>query len=320
MNIPEINVSPIRAVILNVTSMDVARRFYEEALGMQCLGEVREVDPALRELWGLGDGRVNIACMGLPLDPNARVELLAWEGCAGQPLRNQSRVFDYGILTLNLRTSDIHKALVHLEAHGATVVAPPVKYPYQENIFLYEAMAIGPNQERYTLLQIGEAEPVKGHVIGDAVATVGTVVPDSAVAKLFYADVLGLNPAYEMDEQGDIFAPLLGVKTDFRMQMALYTAGDCWTGKLETIKFTSEVDEYSPSLMKPDWQRTGYIMLSLHAGDATRLAGKLKKNEFPIAGASGTIDRHFVGTCHTFITTAPGGVPLEVCTEPGGES
>ena len=95
------NVSPVRAVILNVASLETARQFYEEVLGMECLGEHRDVDPALRELWGLGTGRVQMAQMGLRQDPNARVELLAWEGCTGQPLRDQSRVFDYGILTLN---------------------------------------------------------------------------------------------------------------------------------------------------------------------------------------------------------------------------
>jgi catechol 2,3-dioxygenase-like lactoylglutathione lyase family enzyme len=320
MNTQASRVSPVRAVILNVASMDDARRFYEDALGMDCLGETREVDPSLRSLWGLGEGRTGMACMGLPQDPYARVEIVSWEGCTGQPLRDRSRVFSHGILTLNLRTPDIEKALGHLAGHGATIISRPVKYPYREDVFLYEAMALGPHQERYTLLQIGEAQPLENHVIGDVVATVGTVVPDTDSAKRFYADVLRLNTALEMDEPGDLFAPLLGVAPDFRMRMTLFTSGDSWTGKLETIEFSPESESVSSTVHQEDWRRTGYCMLSLHVNDSHRLMAVLEENGFSVEKAAQGIERPFVGRTDAFITRAPGGIPLEVLTYPGETS
>ena len=316
MNNQASGVSPIRAVILNVASMDTARRFYEDALGMECLDDVHTLDSALRGLWGVGEGDVKLVSMGLRQDPYARVELLSWEGCTGQPLRDQKNVFDYGILTLNLRTPDIDKALTHLESCGATVISRPVKYPYQANIFLYEAMVIGPNQERYTLLQIGEPQPVKTHVIGDVIATTGTVVPDSADAQRFYSDLLGLSKAFEMDEPGELFAPLLGTSADFRMRMTLYTAGDCWTGKLETIEFTQESAEFAPLPIQTEWRRAGYMMLSLEANQPQQLLDMLEQKEYPVEKAAEKIDRPFFGPCQMMMTVAPGGVPIEFISKP----
>ena len=311
------SVSPVRAVLLSVASLESARRFYEIALGMECLGEVDDVDEPVRALWGLGAGRVRMASMGRPENPYGRVELVAWDGCTGRPIRDQRRAFDGGILTLNLRTPDIEKALQHLEAHDATIISKPVRYPYRKDIFLYEAMAIGPNQERYTLLQLGEAQPSAGHVIGDAVATVGTVVPDSALSKVFYADVLGFKTAFEMDEAGELFAPMLGMAADFRMRMALFTAGDFWTGKLETIEFSSAYKEFRPVSIAVDWRRTGYCMLSLNTNAPARLAEGLQQNGYSVEMSAGEILRPFGGPSRALVTIAPGGVPLEVLTVQG---
>lgn len=320
MTAATLSVSPVRAVLLNVASLEKARHFYEKALGMSCLGEVDDVDPAVRELWGLGAGRVRMASMGLQEDPFARVELVEWEGCTGRPLRDQDRAFDHGVLTINLRTSDIEKALIHLQAQGAKIIFPPVKYPYQPEIFLYEAMVIGPNQERYTLLQIGEAQPPEGHVIGDVVATVGVVVPDSDLARTFYADLLGLDKAFEMDEPGEIFAPLLGMEADFRMRMTLFTSRGCWTGKIEAIEFNLPSGKHQPAQIPVDWHRTGYCMLSVNSDDPSRLEAILARNDYPAERVAAGINRPFVGTTLTLMTIAPGGVPLEILANLGGAS
>ena len=177
-------------------------------------------------------------------------------------------------------------------------------------------MVVGPNQERYTLLQIGEPQPVKGHVIGDVVATVGTVVPDSGEANKFYTDMLGLNPAFEMDESGELFAPLLGTAADFRMRMTLHTAGDCWTGKLETVEFTQETAELAPRQFQPDWRCTGYMMLSLEAKHPQQLLDMLKQKRFPVEKAAEKVERPFWGLCQMMITIAPGGVPIEFISKP----
>jgi len=313
-------VSPVRAVLLSVASLESARRFYETALGMECLGEVDDVDEPVRALWGLGAGRVRVASMGQPEDPYGRVEIVAWDGCTGRPIRDQRRAFDCGILTLNLRTADIEKALKHLETHGAGIISKTVRYPYRKDIFLYEAMAIGPNQERYTLLQLGETQAHAGHVIGDAVATVGTVVPDTALSKAFYADVLGFKMAFEMDEAGELFAPMLGIAADFRMRMTLFTAGDIWTGKLETIEFSSASEEFTPVSIPRDWRGTGYCMLSFKTDAAARCAGALQQNGYCVEMSAGEIMRPFWGPTRAFVTIAPGGVPLEVITNPGEAS
>lgn len=311
------SVSPVRAVLLNVASLETARRFYEDALGMECFGGVDEVEAPVRALWGLGSGRVRMASMGLPDEPYGRVELVAWEGCTGQPLRDQHRVFDYGILTINLRTPDIEKALDHLACHGAQIISKPVKYRYQPDIFLYEAMAIGPNQERYTLLQIGEARPPEGHVIGDIAATVGAVVPDSAIARAFYSDVLGLDKAFEIDEPGQLFGALLGVEKDFRMHMTLFTSGNCWTGKIEAIEFSSPSIDLQPAPIQLNWHRTGYCMLSVMSDDPEQLAAVLDKNNYRGEIVAAGVNRPFVGPARALMTIAPGGVAMEVLAGAG---
>ena len=320
MTSTDLKTSPVRAVILNVSSLEEAKKFYQEALGMECLDEIDDLDASTRALWGLGAGKVRMACMGRPEEPFGRVELLAWDGCSRRPLRDQRRPFDYGILTLNLRTLDLLKAIDHLGKHGAELIAKPIRYPYQPGAFLYEAMVVGPNGERYTLLQLGEPQPLQGHVIGDVVATVGTVVPDSASAKAFYVQTLGLAMAFEMDEPGEMFAPLLGMASDFRMRMNLFAAGDSWTGKIETIEFTAPSADRQPACIKTDWRRSGYCMLSLISADPEQLFAALSNSQSDSGHRFVAIERPFFGPARALLVNGPGGVPLEILTEPGEDS
>lgn len=115
-----------------------------------------------------------------------------------------------------------------------------------------------------------------------------------------------------MDESGELFAPLLGMPSGFRMRMAMFTAGDCWIGKIEAIEFAAQTARFEPRPILTDWSRTGYCMLSINSADPAKLAACLTRGDHPVERAAAGVERPFAGRTDAFIIRAPGGVVLEV--------
>ena len=305
-------VSPVRSVLLAVDSLKKAREFYEQGLGMICVQETAAISEAIRHFWNIGPGAVSMALMAQPDDPFGMVELIEWEGATGRPIRDQSRPYDYGLLTLNFRTHDINAAVAHLEKFGAKCYAPPVRYKYLPDTYLYEVMLEGLNHERYTILQVGEPEPAGAHIIGDILATVGTVAPSGAEALRFYGDTLGLTRSFDLEATGEPFSTLIGTSEDTQMYMQMFTSAENWTGKLEAIKLSS-------SSIKPESTRermkagyTGYWMISMRSDNMETLTQKLEQNNYRILTAVDTVNRPFVGNTRAMLLQGPGDVPIEI--------
>ena len=316
-------VSPIRSVMLMVQAMEEAISFYRDGLGMHCIERITRVPSATVEFWDFG-GRVReMALMAQPDEPYGRVELVCLDQNVAPdrdpfngrpPVRDQSRAYDYGLLTLNLRTADIKKALDHLEQAGAKCLADPVSYEYQPGIFLYEAMVQGLEQERYTVLQVGDTAEPQGHVVGDVIATVGTVVPSLADARRFYGDVLGLTLNFELDQTGPPFSTMLGMAANTRLRMNMFTADRDWTGKLETLRVSKQGGRLVPRSTTYRMQSggSGYGMMSMVANDIEGLSKRLGKAEITIIRDLRWIERPFTGRVQAMLVAAPGGVPLEI--------
>src|SRR5260221_4068337 len=128
MDNPQPLVSAASAVLICVRDLDAARSFYETGLGLTCTGVTEKIDPDTRSLWGIGDGAIRVARLTRPGDAFGMVELVAWEGNTGEPIRDQSRPSDCGLLTLNFTTLDIERALPHLSSLGASFRSTPRAY------------------------------------------------------------------------------------------------------------------------------------------------------------------------------------------------
>lgn len=110
---------------------------------------------------------------------------------------------------MNFKTSDIGSALSRLESKGCRRVSDILAYDAIPGRPLQELMMIGPDQERFTVLQIGDTGTVPPYFT-TSVASIGIVVPDLNGARAFFETVVGMNFAFEMCGQGDPFDRLLG--------------------------------------------------------------------------------------------------------------
>lgn len=305
-------VSPVRSVLLVVESLKKAREFYEQGLGMTCLQETTSISEDIRNFWDIGPGAVGMALMAQPDDPFGMVELIEWEGGTGLPIRDQSRPYDYGLLTLNFRTHDINAAVAHLEKFGAKCYAPPVRYKYLPDTYLYEVMLEGLNHERYTILQVGEPEPAGEHIIGDILATVGTVAPSGSEALRFYGDHLGLTRSFELKANGEPFSTLIGTSEDTQMYMQMFTSAENWTGKLEAIKLSSSSIKPESTRERMNADYTGYWMISMCSSHMETLTRKLEQNNYRIRKTIDTVNRPFVESTRAMLLQGPGDVPIEI--------
>ena len=313
MGDPQSLVSAARAVLICVRDLDAARSFYETGLGLTCTGVTDNIDPATRSLWGIGDGAIRVARLTRPGDAFGMVELVAWEGGAGEPIRDPSRPSDYGLLTLNFTTLDIERALPHLTSLGARFSAAPRAYEAGGRS-IRETVGYAPGGERLTLLQVGEAKTDSPHPFAGAVATVGIVVPAFDTARAFWCDTLGLTAVLSDDKIGGAFTGSMGVPDETRMRMAIMTSGSNWTGKMMVYELTPPADsaEARNASERANGRYTGHWMVSLIAGDFDALAEALHRANVQVLRGPSEIERPFVGRTRAMVILAPGGTPLEV--------
>jgi catechol 2,3-dioxygenase-like lactoylglutathione lyase family enzyme len=306
-------VSAARAVMICVRDLDAARSFYEAGLGLSCAGVTDQVDSGTRRLWGMGDGAMRIARLMKPGEAFGMVELVEWEGSAGEPIRDPSRPSDYGLLTLNFTTLEMERALPHLSSLGASFTSPPRAYEAGGRA-IREAVGYAPGGERFTVLQVGEAKTNSPHPFASAVATVGIVVPSFDEARAFWCDTLGLSVILSDDKIGGTFTSLMRVPDETRMRMAIMTSGGTWTGKMMVYELTPP--EGSPEARnaseRADGRYTGHWMVSFVARDFDAFGEARREANVRVLRGPVEIERPFVGRTRAMTIIAPGGTPLEV--------
>jgi catechol 2,3-dioxygenase-like lactoylglutathione lyase family enzyme len=313
MGNPQPLVSAARAVLICVRDLDTSRSFYENGLGLSCTGITDKLDPGARSLWGIGDGAVRVARLIRPGDAFGMVELVAWEGNTGEPIRDPSRSWDRGLLTLNFTTLDIERALPQLTSLGARFPSAPRAYEAGGRS-IRETAGYAPGGELLTLLQVGETKTESPHPFAGAVATVGIVVPSFEAARAFWCDTLGLTLVLSDDKIGGGFTASMGVPDETRMRMAIMTSGNNWTGKMMVYELTQPGGsaEVRNASERADGRYTGHWMVSFIADDFDDLAEALHRARVPVLRGPVEIDRPFVGPTRAMTIVAPGGTPLEV--------
>jgi catechol 2,3-dioxygenase-like lactoylglutathione lyase family enzyme len=301
-------ISPVQSIVIRVADLDAVRSFYESALGLICTGELIEVTPEARALWGMPTGRIRAARFAKVDEPLGMIDLIEWSEGSHQRARQQT--FDSGIFTLNFRIGNFDRAMAHLTAAGAQPISESLEYEAGQRI--RESMTTMPDGERATILQVGAAAETP-HPLGEAVATVGCIVPSLADTIAFYRDALGLNLALSIDQQGEPFSTLLGAPRETRLQFALLTSGAGWVGKFEFMQLT--IPQTETAMTHNDGRRTGYWMMSVMTPDINELQRAAQQAGATIIRTPMTVERPFVGRAQAMILRAPGGEWLE-CWQP----
>jgi catechol 2,3-dioxygenase-like lactoylglutathione lyase family enzyme len=297
-------IRPVQSIVIRVADLDAARSFHETTLGLACTGAVDEITNETRALWNMPTGRIRAARFAKPGEPLGMIDLVEWSDGQHEPARQQT--FDYGIFTLNFRIGNFDRASAHLADAGATPISEALEYEAGQRI--REAMVATPRGERVTILQVGAATETP-HPLGEAVATVGSIVPSLIDTIAFYRDALGLNLALTIDQQGEPFSTLLGAPPETRLQFALLTSGAGWVGKFEFMQLTLPLTE--PAVARHDGRHTGYWMMSVLTEDIGELQRVATPAGAQIVSAPKTVERPFVGRAQAMILRAPGSELLE---------
>jgi catechol 2,3-dioxygenase-like lactoylglutathione lyase family enzyme len=297
-------ISPVNSIVIRVVDLIGARSFYETTLGLTCVGETNEVAADTRLLWGMNAGDVRVARLAKPGEPYGMIELVEWSEGIDEPARQQT--FASGIFTLNFRVGDFDRAIVQLQTAGAEPISEPLEYEAGNRI--REAMVTTPLGERATILQVGDAT-LTPHPLGEAVATVGSIVPDLERTIAFYRDALRLKRALTIDQQGAPFSTLLGAPPETRLQFALLTSGTGWVGKFEFMQLT--LPQANDAVTRNDGRYTGYWMMSVLTEDIHELRQVAESAGAQIIAPPMQVERPSVGPAQAMILRAPGGELLE---------
>jgi hypothetical protein len=157
------------AVRVSVGNGSVARHFWETALGLHFVYE-RDLssDWPIRDAWNIRRGSLRLTRLEIAPDTFPKVELLEWEGCSGQPIRDARHPWDYGLLALRIPVSNLDARLAHVAQWRCKVDRNGP-----------EASVTTPGGERVILRQGGEPAVI-------------AVVPSLETAKGFFRESLML--------------------------------------------------------------------------------------------------------------------------------
>jgi catechol 2,3-dioxygenase-like lactoylglutathione lyase family enzyme len=225
-------VSTVKSVVQIVKNLDESRCIYEEGLGLKCIGEADFSANELTAFFGVSEGDFRIARFAREGEEFGCVDLVE-NPKAERPIRDKTRPFDYGIMTLNFRTNNIEKAVQILKKVGCEPVSEILEYNVGKP--MRELMMNTPTGERLTILEVGGANDDLP-VFNEAIATVGLVVPRMSEAKRFYEQGLGLQTAIAFQASGAPFDSLLGVRKLDKLDFATLTSDGNWTGKIELLE------------------------------------------------------------------------------------
>lgn len=304
-------ISTIRSVVVSVANLNRARRIYEDGFGLKCLSEIDEISDEIRKFWNLDNAKLRAAQFGKPGEQFGTLELIEISGGdSSVRLRDAIRAFDYGVLSLNFRTVDIEKALIHLKKFDIKPISEILTYEAGGKK-INEVMAILPTGERVTILQVGEKQ--NGSILfGEPVATVGTIVDSLETAKHFYCGLLGLSPAVKIAHTGEPFTTLLGIESNASMKMAMLTANGNWTGKFEFIELNVPNEKPNDTNLLIDNIHTGYRAFSVFCDDLDKLIEHFEDSNFLVEGKPVSFVHPFVGATRALMINSPGLGRLEI--------
>jgi catechol 2,3-dioxygenase-like lactoylglutathione lyase family enzyme len=265
-------VSTVKTVVLCVKNLDESRRVFENGLGLKCVQTVETTSEKVGEIWGVPGKNFRVARFARDGEDFGCLDLVENQD-ANQTIRNKTRAFDFGIMTLNFRTNNIEKALPKLLETGCEAVSEVLEYNVGKP--MRELMLNTPSGERLTIIEAGGVNDDLP-VFNEAIATVGLVVPKMSDAKRFYEDCLGLQTAIAFQASGSPFDTLLGVKKLDKLDFATLTADGNWTGKIELLELeTGEIPQNTNKFA--DFSHTGYCFATFLAEDLDAVAESCRK-------------------------------------------
>jgi hypothetical protein len=300
-------ISPIKTVVNVVKNIDESRKIYEDSIGLQCIGEGETSAAEIGELWGIEKGNFRISRFARQSEDFGCVDLVENIN-ASKTIRQNNRVFDFGIMTLNFRTNNIEKAVPMLEKIGCKAVSPILEYNVGKP--MRELMMICPTGERLTIIEV---DGIKDDlpIFNEAIATVGLVVGKMIDAKQFYEKCLGLKTAISFQASGSPFDSLLGVKKLDKLDFATLTSEGNWTGKVELLELeTGEIPNNTNEFA--DFSHTGYTFLTFLTENIDAVADSCKKSGAKIIVEPKVFNRPFHKGKRAMIVRSSGGEYLEI--------
>ena len=301
-------VSPIKSVVQTVNDLDAVRGFYENALGLICVGEAHATAGDIGEIWGVEKADYRVARMSREGEEFGSIDLVE-NKAANERIREPQRPADLGIMTLNFRTNDIDAAVERLTSYGAEPISGILEYNVGKP--MRELMVVMPSGERLTIIEVG-GKNADMPVFNEAIATAGMVVPQMAAAKTFYSDCFGLTTSIEFQAAGSPFDSLLGVEQLDALDFATLTSDGIWTGKVELLELTVAKNIAINTSEFADLNHTGYTFLIFLTPDIDVVAERVENTGAAIVVGPQVTGRPFHSGKRAMIVRSPGSEYIEI--------
>ncbi|NOT60826.1 MAG: hypothetical protein HOP19_11455 [Acidobacteria bacterium] len=122
---PQPLISAVKSAVIRVASVNNAKRFFTDVVGLQPVGETTLLADKARRLWGLPEREALCVRLARPGESFGMVDLVEIPGATVVTIRERQRPLDFGWFTLNFRTSHLERAIAASEAIGARALNSP---------------------------------------------------------------------------------------------------------------------------------------------------------------------------------------------------
>ncbi|GEM_PF-686911 len=307
-------ISPIDAVYLSVSDLADSMRFYAAIPGWEVVyqGSLRAAD--IGELWGYHQqADVNVALLRHVASDYGKLKLLEFPGDSRQPIRNPNRVADVGLFDIDLMVTDIEACVKYMIERGARPgPCGPVRYSLGD-VPVAEALVYGPDGEAIVLIErlAAPAAAAAGQTgfRYSEIATSAQIVAHLETSMAFYRDVLGLTLYRQAELREPQVEVMLGLPAGQPLRLAIFTAGESLSGKIELVDFPGLPGENRSTLAHPP--NLGFFMYSFLVDDLDALYQRLVEAKITISCAPRRVDFGPEGVQEAMSVLSPDGLRLE---------
>lgn len=307
-------ISPIDAVYLSVSDLARSITFYASIPGWEVVYQDSLNSTDASEFWDYHQqGEVKVALLRHTASDYGKLKLLEFPGDSRQPIRNPRQAWDIGLFDIDLAVTNIEACVKHMIGIGARPgPCGPVRYRFGE-LLVAEVLLYGPDGEAVVLIErlsaSAAATSPEATLRYSEITASAQMVAHLETAMAFYRDLLGLTLYRQAELREPQLELMLGLPAGQPLRLAIFTAGESFSGKVELIEFPGLPGENTAALAHPP--NLGFFMYSFVVDDLDALYQRFVEANITITCPPRRVDFGPEGLQEAMSVLSPDGLRLE---------
>jgi catechol 2,3-dioxygenase-like lactoylglutathione lyase family enzyme len=310
--------SPLSVVVFGVSSLEEARAFYGDIIGLDASQEAVWSGPEFEQLWQLPPGAsARTMLFSLGDSPVGRILALEFDAPHRELVASTDDRTFRAFWNINFYVDDVDAAVAYLKSKNCQIWSEPFEYKTSDDMGAWrEAVAIGPDNMTIILLQLPSDMNTKVGVVGvetevagkskagfSQIATTSHSVSSFEKSKEFYQSVLGLEPFIEEVMEDEYLNTLNSRPKDGQTRWA-FMKGDHLYGKIViSYPINYDVPNRIPVAVPPN---IGYLAQGFFVEDIHKAETNCAAVSAETFSALNRIDIPSLGVIDAMIVRNPG--------------